>query len=383
MRLLVVVTYYHPHWTGLTAVAQRVAEGMADRGHQVTVLTSHFQRGLARTEMLNGVRVVRLPTLMRVSRGMLMPTFASAAARLVSQNDVVQIHTPMLEASLLTTMARRAGVRTVITHHGDLLMPPTPFDQTVQWIVTALLRRAFAMTDRVIAYTQDYIDSSPFLRPYAKKCVPVAPPVEMCEPNLGTAIGWRDELGLTHRQVVGFAGRFVAEKGFDYLLQAIPLVAREMPDVRFVYAGDQHPVYEDFFARCRPLVDAVEPYLVWLGLLREQQKLADFYAMCDVLAVPSRSDTFNLVQVESMLCGTPVVMSDIPGGRVPVTLTGMGRLVRPRDPVDLATGLLDVLSNRSDYVRPRTDIEAVFGRQRSLDEYERALFGSLQERSFL
>ena len=61
----------------------------------------------------------------------------------------------------------------------------------------------------------------------------------------------------------------------------------------------------------------------------------------------------------------------------------MGRLVRPRDPVDLATGLLDVLSNRSDYVRPRTDIEAVFGRQRSLEEYERALFGSLQERSFL
>ena len=40
MRILSALTYYHPHWTGLTAHAVSIAEGLAARGHQVTVLTT-------------------------------------------------------------------------------------------------------------------------------------------------------------------------------------------------------------------------------------------------------------------------------------------------------------------------------------------------------
>ena len=45
MKVLMVLTYYHPHWTGLTAYAKRLAEGLARRGHSVTVLTSRHVRG--------------------------------------------------------------------------------------------------------------------------------------------------------------------------------------------------------------------------------------------------------------------------------------------------------------------------------------------------
>ncbi len=48
MKILTAITYYYPHWTGLTAYAQRLAEGLVARGHQVTVLTSRYRKDLAR-----------------------------------------------------------------------------------------------------------------------------------------------------------------------------------------------------------------------------------------------------------------------------------------------------------------------------------------------
>ena len=150
---------------------------------------------------------------------------------------------------------------------------------------------------------------------------------------------WRRELADGDGPLIGFAGRFVEEKGGDFLLRALPLLLARRPSARLVMAVETAVVYERFFAVCRPLLDALSDRVVTLGLLRDRQRLADFYAVCDVLALPSRSDCFALVQAEAMLCGTPVVASDIPGAREAVRRTGMGRLVRAEDPADLAAGL--------------------------------------------
>lgn len=375
VRILAALTYYHPHWTGLTKVAVRVAEGMVARGHQVTVLTSRFEPGLASAETRNGVRIVRLPVLARLSRGVVMPSFPVAARRLVADHDVVQIHTPMLEAPFLVALARRAGKRSVLTHHGDLVMPGRPFDRMVETVVTALLRRAFRDADAAIVYTRDYAEHSSFLAPFLGKLIPVWPPADVPRPDAAAVARWRSELGLEQAAVVGFAGRFVEEKGFDYLFDAVPRLRERVPSLRLVYAGEANVAYERFFESCRPSIERLGATIVRLGLLRDPQALANFYALCDVLAVPSRSDNLPLVPLEAMLCGTPVVVTDIPGARMAVKLSSMGLLVRPRDPGALADGLAEVLADRARFVRPRAEIERRFDPARSLDGYERALAG--------
>ena len=67
MRILSVVTFYHPHWTGMTAFATRISEGLAARGHEVTVLTTRQDPALPAREMVRGVRVERLSPLAYVS----------------------------------------------------------------------------------------------------------------------------------------------------------------------------------------------------------------------------------------------------------------------------------------------------------------------------
>jgi glycosyltransferase involved in cell wall biosynthesis len=370
VRILTVLTYYYPHWTGLTAYARLLAEGLARRGHDVTVLTSRYGKELPKREVHNGVRIVRLEPLMRISRGVVMPAFPIVVNRLIKEHDVIQMHTPLLESPLITTVAGWHGKKVIFTHHGDLVMPSGPFEQFVERVVTALMRHALRGSARVTIHTQDYAENSSFLSPFKDKLVHVLPPVQIPEPLPDQVQGWRRELGVENSPLIGFAGRFVEEKGFDYLLKAIPYVLEQMPDAKFVYAGEVNVAYESFFEKCRHLVERWKEHIIMLGLLRDPQRVADFYAMCDILALPSRTDCFPMVQVEAMLCGTPTVATDIPGLRVPIRLTGMGRLVKPQDELALAEGLLDALQNRAQYVKSREEIAAIFDIEKTLDTYE-------------
>jgi glycosyltransferase involved in cell wall biosynthesis len=117
-------------------------------------------------------------------------------------------------------------------------------------------------------------------------------------------------------------------------------------------------------------VDQYRDQLVFLGVVPSPQDMADFYAACDVLVLPSDTECFALVQIEAMLCGTPVVMTDTPGGRVPVQLTGMGRIVPRDDWKALGEGIVTVLSDRGRFVRPAGEIERHFSVAETMRRYE-------------
>jgi glycosyltransferase involved in cell wall biosynthesis len=140
-----------------------------------------------------------------------------------------------------------------------------------------------------------------------------------------------------------------------------------------VFVGEHRIRYEKTWDLHRDLRERFRERLRFLGLVEDRQELADIYAASDVLALPSDTECFGLAQVEAMLCGTPVVASDIPGGRIPVEVTGMGRLAQPGDPRDLAAAIAEVLSKGATYHRPRALIEECFSLARTIDAYE-ALF---------
>jgi glycosyltransferase involved in cell wall biosynthesis/ubiquinone/menaquinone biosynthesis C-methylase UbiE len=370
MKILSIITYYHPHWTGLTVYATRLAEGLAARGHEVTVLTTQHEPTLPRDEVYNGVHVIRIPPVAQVSRGMIAPKLSLLAARLIREHDVVQIHTPLLESLLVGLLSRRARRPLVMTHHGDLVMPGGLVNQAIERVMVGMMTATARWAERISVYNCDYAENSDFLWPFAPKLVAIYPAVEIPKPQPQAVAAWRQELGLARKKVIGFAGRFVEEKGFDYLLQAVPAILAAEPEAHLVYAGDHTIKYERFYDQWKHLVEAYSAHITFLGLLRDPQRLANFYAMCDVFTLPSRTDCFALVQVESMLCGTPVVASNIPGAREAVRATGMGRLVTPRDSSALADGLIDVLRDPARYTVSRADVRAVFDTERTLDQYE-------------
>ena len=111
--------------------------------------------------------------------------------------------------------------------------------------------------------------------------------------------------------------------------------------------------------------------------------MATFFSTCDVTVLPSLNSTesFGLVQVEAMLCGTPSIASDLPGVRVPPQSTGMGEVVPVGDSAALAEAIIRVLDDRARYVRPRAEIEAMYSTPRTAELYEELFEELIAERA--
>ena len=371
LRILISLLYYYPHLTGLTYYVQLIAEELARRGHQVTVLTARYRRDLPRdTVMHNGVRVVRLWAPIRISRGVIMPAYPWAMARLLRQHDVVSIHTPMLETALVSLLAGMAGVKVIPTHHGDLVLPAGLMNRLIAKIMFAFYAFMARRAPCVIGYSPDYADNSYYLRPFGGKFEAIHPPIRIPRPNVENANRLRRQWGHSDGPIIGYSGRFVQEKRPDLLIQALGVINRRHPKARIVFAGEYDIPYEDTWRRHQPLIEKFKSQLIFLGLIQDKQALADFYAACDVLALPSDTECFALAQVEAMLCGTPVVMTDIPGGRGPVTVTGMGRLARPGDWRSIGETVVEVLENPDRYVKSREFIAGCFSFEETVDCYE-------------
>lgn len=378
MRVLVALTYYRPHVSGLTVYAERLARGLARRGHAVTVLTSQFHPGLPARERIDGIDVVRVPIATKVSKGVIMPWFPLYAAHFVGRADVVNIHVPQFEAALVAFLARCRGTRVVLTYHCDLRLPAGLVNDAVRLTLGPLNRLAALQAHRIVATSDDYARHSPFLQRYAGKLTTIAPLVDMPAPDAAVKerLAQRWHLGAEPR--IGFAARFAAEKGVEYLLRALPTLLRELPDARVLFTGAYKDTVgeEAYTARLTPHLQKYADHLTFLDLLPAAE-MPSFFAQCDALAVTSLNSTeaFGLVQVEAMLAGTPVVATDLPGVREAVRRTGMGEVVPARDPEALAAALLRVVRNRERYVRPRGEIAAAFDCEAALAQYEEVLGG--------
>lgn len=374
MRVLLALTYYRPYISGLTIYVERLGRSLAARGHEVTVLTSQYAPDLPREEHVDGVRVVRVPVVMRISKGVIMPSLGYWATKLARENDVLSVHLPQFDAAGIALRGRLFRKPTILTYHCDLQLPPGPLNRAIDQVVYGANYAAARLADRIVAYTRDYADHTPFLRRFSKKLAVIPPPVIMPSPTAAEVAEFRAAHGLDGRRVIGYAARFAAEKGIEYLIEGMPELLQRFPDLKVLFAGPYRNVLgeDEYWRRLSPRIAELGDHWEFVGTL-EPDQLPPFYGSLDSLLVTSINSTesFGLVQVEAMLCGTPVVVSDLPGVRQPVRMTGMGEVVPVADSDGLVKGIERVLSDRSRYLRPRAEVERLFDLDVTVSAYER------------
>ena len=376
MKILTVLTYYRPHTSGLTIYAERLARAFAHRGHQVTVMTSQYDKSLPREETLDGVKIIRVPVALRISKGVIAPTFGLVATRLVWEHDVVQLHLPQFDAPGVALRARLFGKPTVLTYHCDLNLPTGAFNRIVNAVVHTMNNAAGILSNHIVTYTQDYADSSPYLSHYRQKLTPILPPVELPAPKAGAVDSFAAQHETaTRRPVIGMATRFASEKGIEVLLDALPAVLEKFPHAQVLFAGQHENVMGEqaYFDRLSPRIHEYETSAHWkfLGNLSPLE-LAALYPNLDVLVVPSLNSTeaFGLVQVEAMMNGVPCVASALPGVRRPVQMHGMGEIVPIGDSSALAEALLKVLGNKENYRVDSAELKKIYNPDSVAAEYE-------------
>ncbi len=163
----------------------------------------------------------------------------------------------------------------------------------------------------------------------------------------------KEHLGLDpHCRIILFVGRIEPLKGIDTLLWAISLIARKHPDLICrmcvpIIGGNPYRVeVNDEMVRLQALREAlgIKEVVTFLGA-QDQDVLQYYYAAAEMVVMPSDYESFGMVALEAMACGTPVIASDVGGLAHLVRHGRTGYRVPPRDPGALAGKITRLLTD--------------------------------------
>ncbi len=223
----------------------------------------------------------------------------------------------------------RIDIEQEIMHEANYLVAATPAERVqLMWLYGADMRRI-----RVIPPGVDITRFRPILTAEARR-----------------AIGISED-----SQLLLFVGRIEQLKGIDILLQAIALLKQQRPEgldrlcLSIVGGNIDDEAQEDAeMARLKALHSqlGLGDLVTFLGA-KSQDKLPDFYAAAEAVIVPSDYESFGMVALEAMACGTPVIASEV-GGLAYLVQDGVtGFHIPTREPAELAGHIRLLLENNA------------------------------------
>jgi glycosyltransferase involved in cell wall biosynthesis len=338
VRILQVSPFYHPHAGGVESHVRSLATEFARQGHEVTVLTSRYDRSLPSEERLDGYRIVRARTL-----GVLWNTPVDTGIRANVAGlpaDVVHIHyPPPMTAFFAARGLRGRHVPVCLTYHCDLYLPGG-----LGRLATAVYERLFLPStlrrvDRIVVHTASYGRTSAALRGRRLEVIPSSVDLARFRPD-GGGDEIRQMLGLQGKRVVAFTGRLVPHKGVDALVRAL----RELPDDVTLLVVGRGPTLPDLTAAARRL--GVEERIRFCPNVSDAD-LPKFLHAADLFVFPSqnRLEGFGLAVAEAMAAGLPAVIADMPGVRELIEPGVEGLLVEPLIPSDIAAKVRTLLDD--------------------------------------
>ena len=274
----------------------------------------------------------------------------SEAARAAGWYDVVHSHywlsgqvgwlaADRWDVPLVHTMHTMARVKNASLAPGDT---PEPHGRTIgEEQVVAEADALIASTD---AEARDLVE---LYGADADRVHTVAPGVDLDLFTPGDRIAARARLGLdASRPVVLFAGRVQPLKGPDVLVRALAVLrasGRPVPTLVVLGGPSGRPTAVRELAALAAVSGVSEQLTIRPPVPRPA--LADWYRAADVVAMPSRSESFGLVAAEAQASGTPVLATRVGGLRSVVADGVSGRLVDGHDPETWADAIAAMLAD--------------------------------------
>ena len=160
-------------------------------------------------------------------------------------------------------------------------------------------------------------------------------------PCSGSRSTFADQIRMGDRIVVGTVGRLSSEKGASFLIEAAAKICPDFPRAFFVLVGDG-PMRSALEARVREL--GMEGQFLFTGQRHDVQQI---YRAFDIFVLPSLEEGMPMALLEAMAAGLPVVATKVGGVPDIVNDPSVGTLVDPGDANAIATGIRDLLSDRS------------------------------------
>jgi glycosyltransferase involved in cell wall biosynthesis len=341
MKILVLIHEFPPVGGGGGRAAQDICLGMVKRGHEITVLTAHL-KGLPKEEMIDGIRVQRLPSLRQEAFRADLKAMAGyilsglwVGFRLIKrwQPDLIHVHFAVPAGALAWGLSKLTGIPYVMTVHlGDV--PGGVPEKTGGWF-----KWIMPFTHPVWRDAKHVIAVSEFTRQLALKhyereidVIPSGVDLDRLRPA---------DIRIRNPPRIVFAGRFMEQKNPVQIVRTLS----DLKDLPWhcVMIGDG-PLMPDIQKIVAEY--SLQERFIFTGWVTPEQVL-DWFDKSDILFMPSLSEGLPVVGVQALAKGLAIVASKI-GGFVDIVDDGEnGFLVDLADPSQFSSGLRKLLSDVS------------------------------------
>ncbi len=331
IRILHVLDHSIPLHSGYTFRTRAILQAQRALGWQTFHITSPKQgASAALRETVDGLEFHRTPpaggALARLPVLNQLAVINALAARLLEvakevKPDVLHAHSPALNAVAALRVGRKLGIPVVYEIRAFWEDAAVDHGTSKEWGLRYRLTRAMETwaLQRVDAATTicEGLRSEIIGRGIPAKKIEVIPnAVNIADFAIG---GPRDEalaqqLGLDGKTVLGFIGSFYAYEGLDILLNALPAMLAQRPDIRVLLVGGG-PQDEALRAQARAL--GVQDHVIFTGRVPHGE-VQRYYNLVDVLCYPRHKMRLTdlvtpLKPLEAMAQGRLMVASDVGG----------------------------------------------------------------------
>lgn len=330
MRILQIYKDYPPVLGGIEGHLRDLCEGLAARGHTLTALVTSRSARTTFAQPRPGLAVASAGRVAHVASTPLSPAMIALAR--AARPDVVHLHFPYPPGDL-AALAVPGGPPLVVTYHSDIVR-----QRTLLRLYRPLMARTLGRAARIIATSDNYVRTSPFLRPHSAKCavVPLGVDVRRFTPA-GEAAPRRGSGAPT----VLFVGRLRYYKGLHVLVEAM----RQLDATLLIAGGGP----EEGRLRAQVAAAGLGGKVRFLGDVPEEEKPA-LYRAADVFVLPAhlRSEAFGIALAEALASGLPCVSTELGTGTSFANLHGVtGLVVPPGDAGALAGALQTLLADEA------------------------------------
>jgi PEP-CTERM/exosortase A-associated glycosyltransferase len=367
VRILHVLDHSLPLQSGYAFRTAAILREQRRQGFETVQLTTPRQHpGAAKEEDVGDLRFFRTPLAARGVDGLpvvrYMREMAATARRIValveqSAPDVIQAHSPVLNALPAMRAARRFGipfvyeVRTLWEESGvsrGSTREGSARHRASRGLESWVLRRADHVTTICDGLRSEIVARGVPVERIT--VIPNAVDVESFTFGAAPDLALREKLGLTGRRVLGFAGSFSAYEGLDVLLDAVARLVPRRPDLAVLLLGGGA---QEAALRERVASLALSDRVVFTGRVPHAE-VQRYYDLVDVLVYPRRSIRLTelvtpLKPLEAMARGRILIASDVGGHRELVRHGETGFLCRAGDADALATAVQSVLAVESSW----------------------------------
>jgi phosphatidyl-myo-inositol alpha-mannosyltransferase len=336
VRIGVVTEYYAPSVGGVQEHVRHFAREAARLGHSVTVLTSEMPdlrgRGPEPAPDPHDPEIVRVGRSFPVynnggvGRVTVGPRVSATVREALEAGrfDVVHVHAPLTPVLPLLAI-HHATVPVVGTFHTNW-SPGLAFR-----LMRGVLRRYLERLDAAVAVSRACVGALGM--PANFRIIPNG--VDVARFGSGRRLARFDD----GRVNLLWVGRIERRNGLDRLIEALPVVRREV-DARLIVVGDG-----PLLARYRSRVPAsLQDDVVFAGRIMDERP--DYYATADIFCAPTRIASFGVTLLEAMAAGAPILASDIDGFREVLHHGVEGELVPADDTSAWASAIVRLARDR-------------------------------------